>query len=320
VELRTIKLPDQPPPGWLLLRVEACGICGTDLTEAVRRADWAPFGHEIAGVVEAVGHGVEHLPPGMRVALESASFCGRCELCRNGRVDLCNRAPNFWGQAAMGFSQFMLAPACCAVPYESLEPDEACLAEPAGVAYDLVKVADIRLGDKVCVVGPGSLGLMAVVLAQRSGAQVVHCLGRTPGHRLRVACDLGAVTVASTAWDRVPMLHRFFDHVLLTAPVQFIPPALALLAYEGRLTYIGIGPGDGTISFDANDFHFRKLQLRASFASPAVYFPRVLGLLRADILPAQKFISHRFALADIGAALALLRDRKDETVKVVITP
>lgn len=110
-----------------------------------------------------------------------------------------------------------------------------------------------------------------------------------------------------------------FKHVLVTAPVEVIPSALDLLAYGGELSYIDIGTGSGQIAFDANDFHFRKLQLRASFASPALYFPVVLELLKAGIIPGDALISHRFELKDLAEAMRVNREAKDRAVKVVIT-
>lgn len=323
-ELRDIELDDTLRAGWVRLRVEACGLCGTDLTAAERHAKkWQPFGHEVAGVIDAVGPEVHEVRPGDRVILESGSACGRCELCRDGRADLCTgKAPNFWGQPAMGFSRHMLAPAICCVPYDGLAPEVACLAEPIGVAVDLVKTADIQLGDRVAVVGPGPIALAAVALAVRQGAARVLCIGR--GHsraRLALAAELGAETrsVDGSLTDEKD-LARQFDHVLMTAPTGFIVPGLALLAYGGRMSYIGIGGGDGTIAFDANDFHFRKLQLRASFASPAMYFPTVLRLLRAGVVPGIRLISHTFPLSAIQQALLTARDEKSATIKIVVTP
>jgi L-iditol 2-dehydrogenase len=321
-ELREVELPAMPPPAEILVRVEACGICGTDLATADQAKEWQAFGHEIAGVIEQVGPGVGHLQPGQKVVLETSTFCGHCELCRNGRVDLCNKAPNFWGRSAMGFSERLLAPACCAVPYEGLSPEIASLAEPAGVAYDMVKTAAPQLGERVALIGPGPIALMAIPLLLRSGARHVVCLGRShSSRRMEIARRLGAeVVIADGPISERRELHRQFDHVLVTAPVDSIPPALALLAYGGELTYIGIGTGAGTISLDANDFHFRKLQLRASFASPALYFPVVLELLRAGIIPGEEIISHRFALPDLAQAMHLCRDDKKNVAKVIVSP
>jgi L-iditol 2-dehydrogenase len=216
----------------------------------------------------------------------------------------------------------MLAPACCVVRYDGLTPEAASLAEPAGVAYDMIKTADIQHGDRVCLIGPGPIGLMAIPMAIRSGADQVVCIGRTTNvKRLEAAVKLGAEVLAT---DR-PLsehteLHHRFDRVLVTAPVHMIPQALPLLAYGGIMSYIGIGTGEGTVQFDANDFHYRKLQLRGSFASPALYYPIVLKMLKNGTIPAETIISHRFPLRDIGKAMTMCKEDKGQTVKVVVKP
>ncbi|WP_181376743.1 zinc-dependent alcohol dehydrogenase [Paenibacillus agaridevorans] len=322
--LRTIDLPNEIPEGHVLIRVEACGICGTDLSNAAEgTADWQPFGHEIAGVIHELGSNCEGLNVGDRVVLESAGFCGRCDLCRKGRVDLCNKAPHFWHAGpSMGFSEYMFAPACGVVRYEGLTPEAASLAEPAGVALDMVKTADIQHGDRVCVIGPGPIGLMAIPMALRSGAVKVVCIGRTRNQaRLEAAARLGAEVLATDlSLIEHDELHRQFDRVLVTAPVSIIPEAISLLAYGGIISYIGIGAGSGTIQFDANDFHYRKLQLRSSFASPALYYPIVLNMLKNGTIPSDIIISHRLPLKDIQEAMTLCKEDKGQIVKVVVVP
>jgi L-iditol 2-dehydrogenase len=323
-EVRTVELPDRIPDGWLRVKIAACGVCGSDLGAAAERAkDWEVFGHEIAAVVDDVGAGVEGVKKGQQVVLESSSFCGKCEVCRDGRVDLCQRkAPNFWEQQAMGFSDYMLAPTCCAVPYDGLSAEVASLAECAGVGYDLVRTAGIQMGERVAIIGPGPIGLVATALAKHQAPCRLTMIGHSAGKkRLELARELGAETFAfdCSLADRQE-LRRQFDHVLMTAPPAQIEPALALLAFGGEMTYIGIGTGHERISFDADDFHFRKLQLRASFASPGIYLPAVLRLLKAGVIPGEKLISHVFPLADIAQAMLTCRDHKDEALKVLAKP
>jgi len=321
-ELRAIDLPDQVPDDHVLIRVEACGICGTDLSNAEDKLpEWHPFGHEIAGVIERLGAGCQDLHVGDKVVLESSGYCGRCDVCRSGRVDLCNKAPQFWmAGPSMGFSDYLFAPACCVVKYDGLTPEAASLAEPAGVAYDMVATADIRHGNRVCVIGPGPIGLMAIPIALRSGAAEVVCVGRSGnGARLAAAAALGAETfVCDRPLSQESELRGRFDRVLVTAPVQILPEALSLLAYGGILSYIGIGNGSGDISFDANDFHYRKLQLRASFASPALYYPIVLQMLQKGTIPADLIISHRFPLGEIDRAMRHCKEEKASTIKVIV--
>lgn len=320
-EVRDVMLPDAPQPQWVRVKIEACGICGTDATTARTAPDWQPFGHEIAGIIDAVGEGVTCLDPGQRVVLESSSACGACPRCRNARPDLCiGKAPNFWSQPALGFSDYIHAPAICCVPYDGLTPDIASLAEPCGVAFDMVQTADIALGETVCVVGPGPIALVALALAKARGAPRLGCIGRDPTQaRMKLARDLGAETFTMDE-ALSGQLAETFDHFLITSPPATIPPLLPLLTYGGKATYIGIGTGDATITFDANTFHFRKLQLRASFASPALYFPAVLALLKSGTIPGEKLISHRFPLTEIQQAMETMRDAKNDILKVIVKP
>jgi L-iditol 2-dehydrogenase len=323
VELREIDLPDDPPEGYAIVKVDACGICGSDLSAAVTRKKWGAFGHEIAGRIERIDARIKHLREGDRVVLESSSFCGHCDLCRDGRVDLCNRAPGFWDQPAMGFSQYMLAPVQAIVKYDGLSPHVACLTEPLGVAVDMIKTARIQLGDRVCVIGPGPIAIMAIALARASGATTLTCIGRSHSTaRLDAARAAGTeiVTCDDDSFGSLQTLHKQFDHVLLTSPVTTVPAALKFLAYGGELTYIGIGTGASEITFDGNDFHFRKLQLRSSFASPAVYYPTALRSLKAGLVPAEQIVSHRMPLTDLARAMQTCRDDKASVVKVVIEP
>lgn len=309
-------------PGWIRIQVEACGICGTDQTAAQTAPQWEALGHEVAGIVSELGPEVTSLTVGQRVVLESASFCGQCDLCRDGRVDLCNtKAPNFWGQNAMGMSDQFLVPAVCAVPYEGLAPEHACAVEPCGVAYDLVKSAEIEMGDRVLVIGPGPIGLAAAALARHRGAARLVVLGTRDDGRLAVARKIGAETVVHDGdFGTLTSLHRQFDRVLNTAPANTIAPALAFLNYGGIQAFIGIGVGDDTVTFSGNDFHFRKLQLRSSFASPAIYYPAVLRLMAAGIIPVADLVTQVMPLSRAPEAFALLRERRETALKVVLKP
>ena len=322
VEVRDIELPELGSDE-ILLKVDACGICGSDLTAIKeRQREWGAFGHEIAGEVLQVGAHVNNVEVSQTVVLESSSYCGVCSLCRNGRVDLCRKAAKIWGRSAMGFNEEMIAPACCAVPYKNISPEIACMAEPAGVAVDMVQVANIELNDSVCIVGPGPIALMSIPLALRQGAGRLVCIGKeSHGTRLELAKELGAeVATIGNDLGELDDLKDQFDHVLMTAPAKFIPDCFPFLRYGGEITYIGIGTGSGDITFDANNFHFRKLQLRASFASPGIFLPLVLDLFEKGILPGEKFISHRFNLGQMDEAFPVLKDTPNDVIKMVIKP
>jgi L-iditol 2-dehydrogenase len=286
--------------------------------------EWQGFGHEVAGVVVDVGAGITHVKAGDRVVLESGSYCGTCEQCRNGRMDLCNRGNNFWRNPTMGFAEYILAPRECLVPYTGLTPEIACLTEPVGVAVDMVRVADIALNDEVLVLGLGPIGLMSIPLARMRGAAKIYAVNRSGGRRAAAAKALGADDVISTRetpLDKVSFRKGGVDRALVSASVGAITDALPIMNYGGILSFIGIEFGDGAkVSFDANDFHFKKLQLRASHASPALYFPMVLDLLRDGHVNGAALVSHTFPLAQMAEAMRTVRDCRDEVIKVVVTP
>lgn len=309
--------------GEVRVEVRACGVCGTDLMTAARDAlEFQAFGHEIAGVVVEAG-ARSKVRAGQAVVLESGTFCRACDDCRNGRVDLCNNGPNYWLKGPMGFSESLVAPMEMAIPFAGLGFDVAALTEPLGVAIDLVKTADIQLGDDVLVIGAGPIGLMAARLAKLRGARRLFVAARSHSkRRIELARAFGADEIVYTdsediarrAWPKGGL-----DRVLVTSPPSTIPGALDAARVGGVVAFIGIENGAaGTISFDANAFHFRKLQLRASFAGPALYFPMALELLKNGSIDGPSLISHRFPLADIGVAMRDIDKDKARAVKGIM--
>ena len=314
----------EPGPDEVLLDVGACGICGHDMEIAAYLAkESRAFGHEIAAVVRQAGANVKHIKVGDLIALESSSFCGECELCRNGRVDLCNKAPGFWGGPSMGFADALIAPAHSAVPAPGLDPAAAMLAEPCGVAVDMIKVAEIGLSDRVLVVGAGAIGLMALAIARRRTTGVIVAGGRMKG-KLAIAKRLGAdatVDLSKTPLAECGKPYGGFDKVLNTAPPHTLPDSLTAAAYGGVVVFIGFDWGSGgTITLDTTPMHLGKKQLRSSFASPAVYLPEALQLIRSGVVPMKEIVTHRFPLSKLGEAMALLRDRREVAVKVAVIP
>jgi len=333
VQLREVPIPEVKP-GWTLVKVEACGICGTDLHTLRSAKDWSPLGHEVVGVAAKVGAGVRSVREGDKVALESGSFCHTCDACRDGRVDLCNTGPNYWGNATMGFAEYILAPEEGTVVFDGLKWEHAALVEPMGVALDMVYTAEIRPGNDVLVVGMGPIGLMAVALARRTGAGRIYAAHSRRGRRMEAAKAMGADEAFCTkewAISRFPYRKRrvaggaprenVVDRALVTAPPSVIPETLQVLNYGGILSFIGIDWGEGQhITIPADDLHFNKAQLRASFASPALYFPTCLQMLRDGWIAADKVISHVMPLEQLQEALLLLRDDSANTLKVIVKP
>jgi threonine dehydrogenase-like Zn-dependent dehydrogenase len=308
-------------PDELRIKVEAGGICGTDLHAGGGSKD-APFGHEIAGTVLETGSAVTGFASGDKVVLDSATPCGRCDNCRNRRQDLCTDVKSFFNIPSFGMADEMLAPAVCAIPYQGLTPDVACLQEPLGVAIDVFRLADISFNSNVLIVGLGPIGLMAMALARHAGARRVF-VSEFKNQSARY--DL-AETIGFDGWHdpSEQSLEDYdfgsgIDRIIVTAPPLALPAAFKVAAKGAIISFIGIGGGDrGLCTFDADAFHFKKLQLRASFASPALYGPLALQYLKEGVIDGESLISHRFKLADIQTAMDTAKS--PAALKVVVHP
>ena len=323
VEIRDIPVPEIGPDE-VLVRTLACGICGTDLHFArqLAREHAMPLGHEFAGVIEQVGKNVSDWQPGQAVIVENHTACGVCPACKNGQPVRCTNLYVVMQEPCL--AEFVRAHRRSLHDAAGLEPGEAALAEPLTVAMDVAGAVGIELGDQVAVFGPGTIGLMAVVLARRLGAGHVFLVGRVhSSKRLELGRQLGADRVVVV--DRETLEDVVFsqapsglDRVIITSPPATIPAAIGLMRFGGVIAYNGIDFDRGEISFDANEFHFKRLQLRATHSIPNLGFPTAIELIRSGVIHAKDFITHRFAFQDLPQALQVAENDKANVIKVMI--
>ena len=210
---KTFAVTDLPTPhagpGELVLRNQVCGVCGTDVHiyhGEPGSADVNPpvvLGHEYSGEVVEVGEGVTGFAVGDHVTVDPNIYCGHCAYCQNGKKQLCPSMEAVGVTRDGGFAQYSRIPASQAFKLEPTVPWEAAaMAEPLACCLHGIDLAGIQVGDKVCVVGGGAIGLLMVQLAKLSGAsqivlsepnekrrQVGLCPGsgrrRQCGHRVR---------------------------------------------------------------------------------------------------------------------------------------
>ncbi|MFQ6059633.1 MAG: zinc-binding dehydrogenase [Anaerolineae bacterium] len=329
-QMRELPTPE-PGPGEVVVKVAACGICGTDLHFLRHNEGWTPLGHEVAGTIAAVGPYVKRWRGGEAVIVENHTACGVCEQCKNGRALYCQNLTTYMEDRA-GFADYLRVREDMVQAYdaEALTPRQAALAEPLTVALDVLQRADPDLNDEVAVFGPGPIGLMVTRLAKLRGARRVFLTGSnrsTPRgrHRLEVGRQMGADVVLADAEDDVvaeikAAVPQGVDRVLVTAPPRTLRQAFEVARFGAIIGFIGIEFGEGgKVTFDANAFHFKKLQLRASHAIPNHYFPLALDLLARRAVDPQALLTHTFPLAEAERAFQMAINPEEEVVKVVIT-
>ncbi len=287
VEAHHLELVDIPAPeampGEVVIRVDGCGICGSDLTSyKVGLFTDAVPGHELAGVVDSVGDGVTGWASGGAAVVDPKLPCGVCDDCRAGASYRCAMALT----AGIGFARDGGFAELVAVPEELLHRlpaglalEHACLVEPLSVAIHGVERARVHPGDPVVVVGLGPIGLFTVATLHARGAGPI--VGVDPVEdRRRLALDLGATTAVSE-------LREVRSHV---APVPaviecsgyapLLHAAADLVAPGGRLVLVGVPFGEATVI--PLMWVTREIEIIGSIASSAADFAVSLEMLAAD--------------------------------------
>ncbi len=298
--------------------VKACSLCGHDLIMAdYAAAELVQFGHEIAGVVEKVGRLVQNVKVGDKVVLESGTFDRFADVSRNGKVELDNKGPNFWERPGdtMGFAEKIIVPMETCVKFDDIAFKDACNIEPMGVALDLVKAADVRLGDTVLVMGLGPIGLMAARMAKASGAIKVWASEMSECEaKIALAKKWGVDEVFTP--DNIPVSA---NKVLVTAPPKVIPSAIDHTTKGGTVSFLGIGYGErGMVTIDTTRVHQEKIKIITSNASPALYFPECIELVKAGMVPLEDLITHTFTLDNLQEGIVNFKNDKKNGIKAVM--
>ncbi len=238
------ELPE-PAPGYARVRLLACGICGTDL-HFFHGGFWPKGhvpGHEMFGCVDAVGDDVTAVATGDRVAIEPIEACGACPACRAGRGNICPQAKLYGIHAPGGLADALCAPAERLFRVsDDVEPAIAALAEPTAVAVHGVRRGALGRGQRVLVIGAGTIGLLSVLASRVAGAGEVWLSARHP-HQAELGTALGADRVLSEA-EAAP---ESLASLGAEAPIDLVIETVGGSADTLRAAVAAIRPG-GTIS------------------------------------------------------------------------
>ena len=323
--------PAAPGPGEVVVRVEAAGVCGSDI-HVYEWTDGYDFmvphlpvtlGHEFAGRIEATGS-ASGWAVGARVAVLPAVACGSCTACRSGNAPGCTARRAVGLSLDGGFAQRVKVPAGAVIALpESIDAEIGALIEPLAVAMDAVLVGEVRLGDSVLVMGPGTIGQGLALMARASGAGCVIVAGRADAPRFDVMRQLGfehLVDVADGPLAGQVLARNGGQPVDIVIEATGHPPSindgLAALKKGGVLVVAGIHPGPMTLPLTV--FVRNRHQLRASHSSRRETWDKVIKLVAAAPEAYRPMITHRLPLTRGLEGFELARQRAAS--KVMLLP
>jgi L-iditol 2-dehydrogenase len=329
-DLRVETRPDREPgPGEALLRVEACGICGTDLRIASGAHRAYPDGtvrvpgHEIAGRLEAVGDGVD-LPAGASAFVAPNIGCGQCRECRAGRVNLC-RTPRALGITDDGgFAEFVLLDRSLVDQGNVLVVDDApdmaalALVEPLACALRGSNSCRIAEGDVVVIVGAGPVGLMHLQLARLRNPSAV--IVSEPSAARRAEAERFGADVTVEPADLADAAGDGADVIITAAPAPAAQQQALELAVPGaRINFFGGLPRDRSrVELDTNLIHYRELVVTGTTANTTEDCREALELVTSGRVDTAGLVGDREPLD--AAAEAFATAEAGERLKVVIQP
>ncbi|MFR9754444.1 zinc-dependent alcohol dehydrogenase family protein [Streptomyces sp. TR06-5] len=317
VSLTTV---EDPAPGSreVVVDVAACGLCGTDLH--ILQGEFAPSlplvpGHEFAGEVVGVGGAVTEVAVGDRVAVDPSLYCHECRYCRTGHNNLCDRWAAIGVTTAGGAAEYAVAPVanCVRLP-EHVRTQDAALIEPLSCAVRGYDVLRSRLGAHVLIYGSGTMGLMMLELAKRTGAARVDVLDLNPD-RLDTARRLGSSATAAHA-DELDRPQGWDLVIDATGNAAAIQDGLGRVAKAGTFLQFGVADYATTATIDPYRIYNQEITITGSMAVLHSY-ERAAELFASGVLDPEVFISDRLALDEYPAALDRFASGRGRKILVV---
>src|SRR5579859_1379004 len=336
-EYSKLEVADLPRPavaeGEVLVEVAACGICGSDVHgydgSSGRRIPPLVMGHEAAGVVAEVGAGVSRFAVGDHVTFDSTVYCGQCEYCLSGRVNLCDNrqvigvsTPDF--RRAGAFAEYVSVPERIVYKLpDAMSFAEAAMLEAVSVALHAVAVSNLKGGETALVIGAGMIGLLTLQAAKAAGCSrvLVADVDRT---RLKLATEMGAdeVILASGADLVRDVLQKTeacgVDLVLeAVGRDETVTAAVDAVRKGGTVTLIGnITP---TVTLPLQKVVSRQIRMQGSCASSGEY-PQAIELMSSGKIRVNSLITAVAPLSDGAQWFERLHSREPNLMKIVIDP
>jgi len=320
VEVVEMDVPECPVGG-VVVKVEACAVCGTDVENYLhgqRMSQLPPdLGHELTGVVSAVGNGSHHFRVGDRVALNQSVPCGECTDCENGYENLCDHTTRVGG----GFAEYIPVPELAIQSGNLLKiPDalsfrDGTHAEALAAVVNSHELIDVKLGDAVLVIGGGAVGCLHCQLAKAEGASRV-ILSDINAERLDLIRELsGADLVINSSTEdlearvKEATSGQGVDKAIVACSSGAAQEqALRMVAKRGTVSMFGFTHKEWPwIKFDSNDCHYREFFVTGAFAYSRKQFKLALDLLARGVVKTEQLSTHVFPLDRVVEALDTMK-------------
>ncbi len=329
-----ITITDKPDPrpaaGQVVVRLAGCGVCGTDvhiyrgeLTEGITPP--VVLGHEVSGVVEALGEGVETVRVGDNVSVDPLIACGCCEGCRAGRPNLCDHPTTVGYAIDGGFAQYTCVPASHLYKMEaSVPPKGGILVETLACVLHGYDRLGFQAGCSAMILGAGTVGLLWNQLLGRSPRTLL-VQSEPVAFRRQLAKDLGADVVIDPDGEDLPARVRELspegiDFIVdATGNPQAIAQAIPLVKRYGTFMIFGVCPQDATVPVNPHDLYQAEAKIIAS-KMPPLTLGRAARLIEAGLIDYERIVSTALTLDELPEAIGLFDDARDRHVKMMIDP
>lgn len=333
---RQLELADLPAPipkdGEVLIRVAACGICGSDVHgydgSSGRRIPPIVMGHEAAGEIAALGAGVNGFREGERVTFDSTIYCGQCRYCARGEVNLCENRQVLGVSCgdyrrAGAFAEYVVVPAHVVYRLpESISFAKAAMLEAVAVALHGVALTPLEAKSTALVIGAGTIGLLTLQALRAAGCPRV-LVADIDATRLRLAKDLGATEVLSPEVEIPAQVLQLTNGVGADVAVEAVgrnetvSAAISSVRKGGTVTLVGnISP---EVMLPLQKVVTRQIRLQGSCASAGEY-PKAISLMAAGAIRVQPMISAVAPLEEGPRWFERLYSHEPNLMKVVLTP
>lgn len=321
-----------PGPGEVLVRVAACGICGSDVHgydgSSGRRIPPIVMGHEAAGTIAALGDGVSGYAEGDRVTFDSTIYCGACDNCRRGHVNLCDNRQVLGVSCgdyrrAGAFADFVVVPS--RILYRlpaTLSFAEAAMLEAVSVALHGVCLAEISEGSTAVVLGAGMIGLLTLQALRAAGCAKIF-VADIDSTRLRLAKDTGATAILSSNADFVAQVMQLTGGTGVDVVIEAVGRNESLKASIDSVrkggTVVLVGNISPEVTLPLQKVVTRQIRLQGSCASAGEY-PQAIELMARGAIQVKPLITAMAPLEDGPRWFERLHAREPNLMKVILTP